>query len=95
MIQIVLTPAAGKRLIARAIETHPAIQAALQTGTIVIFAGTTNGYVAEEILALIGQSNGFNRKQFFRGITLPPSKPTTGTGRLPDETEFSGDAIIV
>lgn len=95
MIQIVLTPAAGKRLIAKAIAKHPAIQAALQSGTIVIVAGTTNGYVAEEILAFIGQSNGFNRKRFFRGITLPPSKPTTETGRLPDETEFPGDVIIV
>lgn len=95
MIQIVLTPAAGKRLIAKAIAAHPAIQAALQSGTIVIVAGTTNGYVAEEILTLIGQSNGFNRKRFFRGITLPPSKPITETGRLPDETEFPGDVVIV
>jgi hypothetical protein len=95
MMQIVLTPAAGKRLIAKAIALHPAIQAALQSGTIVIVAGTTNGYVAEEILALIGQSNDFNRKRFFRGITLLPSKPTTETGRLPDETKFPGDVIIV
>lgn len=95
MIQIVLTPAAGKRLIAKAIATHPAIEAALRSGTIVIVAGTTNGYVAEEILSLIGQSNGFNRNRFFRGITLPPSKLTTETGRLPDETEFPGDVIIV
>ncbi len=43
MIQIVLTPAAGKRLIAKAIAAHPAIQAALQSSTIVIVAGTTNG----------------------------------------------------
>jgi len=95
MIQIVLTPAAGKRLIARGITKHPAIQAALQSGTIAIVAGTTNGYIAEETLELIGQSNGFNRKHFFRGITLPPSKPTTETGRLPDETDFLGDVIIV
>lgn len=95
MIQIVLTPAAGKRLIAKAIATHPAIQAALQSGTIVIVAGTTNGYVAEEILSLISQSNDFNRKRFFRGITRPPSNPTTEMGRLPDETEFPGDVVIV
>jgi hypothetical protein len=95
MIQIVLTSAAGKRLIARAITRHPAIQAALQSGTIAIVAGTTNGYIAEEILELIGQSKGFNRKHFFRGITLPPSKPATETGRLPDEMDFPGDVIIV
>lgn len=95
MMQIVLTPAAGKKLIAKAIAVHPAIQTAIQSGTIVIVAGTTNGYVAEEILALIDQSNGFNRKQFFRGITLPPSKPTTETGKLPYKTEFPGDVVIV
>ncbi len=37
----------------------------------------------------------FNRKRFFRGITLPPAKPTTETGRLPDETKFPEDVIIV
>lgn len=95
MIQVVLTTAAGKRLIARAIAKHPAIQAALQSGTIVIVAGTTNGYVAEEILSLIGQSDSFNRKRFFRGITPSPSRMTTETGRLPDETEFPGDVVIV
>ncbi len=61
MIQIVLTPAAGKRLIAKAIAAHPAIQVALHSGTIVIVAGTTTGYVAEEILAFIGHSNAFNQ----------------------------------
>lgn len=78
-------------MIAKAIAANPAIQTVVQSGTIVIIAGTTNGYVAEEILALIGQFNGFNRKRFFRGITLPPSKPTTET----DETEFPGDVVIV
>lgn len=94
MIQIVLTPAAGKRLIAKAIAAHPAIQAALRSGTIVIVAGTTNGYVAEEILAFIGQSNAFDRRRFFRGIILPPSEIINDSGRLPDETEFPGDVVI-
>lgn len=95
MFQTVLTPAAGKRLIAKAIAAHPAIQAALQGGTVVIVAGTTNGYVAEEILRLTGQSPSFSRKKFYRGITLPPGHPTTQTGRLPDESAFPGDVIIV
>ena len=60
-----------------------------------IIAGTTNGYVAEEILKSIGQSSGFKRNRFFRGITLPPSRPTTETGRLPDESQFPGDVVIV
>lgn len=95
MFQIVLTIAAGKRLIAKAVAAHPAIQAALRSGTIVIIAGTTNGYVAEEVLALAGQAEGFSRRRFFRGITLPPHIPATEAGRLPDETGFPGDVVIV
>jgi len=95
MEQFVISPAAGKRLIAKAALRHPGIQSALEGGTVVIIAGTTNGYVAEEILTSIGQDRDFQRKRFFRGITLPPSSPTTDTGRLPDESEFPGDVVIV
>jgi hypothetical protein len=95
MEQFILTPAAGKRLIARALAAHPAICSALQSGTVAIIAGTTNGYVAEEILKSIGQGNGFSRNRFFRGIVLPPWRPTTKEGRLQDESEFPGDVIIV
>ncbi len=95
MRQFILTPAAGKRLIAKAAMEHGAVRSALQSGTIVIIAGTTNGYVAEEILKRSGQSDGFDKRRFFRGVTLPPSRPTTETGRLPDEGEFAGDVVIV
>jgi len=54
----VLTPAAGKRLIGRAIAQHPAVRAALASNTVVIVAGTTNGYVAEEILKTLGRGQG-------------------------------------
>ncbi|NLJ49555.1 MAG: hypothetical protein GX428_08225 [Candidatus Atribacteria bacterium] len=94
MAQIVLTPAAGKRLIAKAMAAHPNVQSALYSGMVVIVAGTTNGYVAEEILALLGQSNGFNRKCFYRGIVLPPAQLMSETGRRPDESEFLGDVVI-
>lgn len=95
MKQFVMTPASGKRLIGKALATHVAIRSALDAGTVVIIAGTTNGYVAEEILQTIGRAGDFSRKRFFRGITLPPSRPTTGTGRLSDESRFPGDVIIV
>jgi len=94
MMQFVVTPAAGKCLIARAIAQHPAIRSALQAGMVVIVAGSTNGYVAEEVLSAIGQSDGFQRRRFFRGLTLPPVGARTGTGRLPDESAFPGDVII-
>ena len=95
MNQFVITPAAGKRLIGQATAAHPAVRAALESGTVVIAAGTTNGYVAEEILKSLGQSAGFDRGRFFRGITLPPGRPTTESGRLPDESQFPGDVVIV
>lgn len=94
MRSFVLSPAAGKRLIAKALATHPAIEAALKSGTIVIVAGTTNGYVAEEILARTGQADGFSRRRFFRGITLPPWMPTTEAGMLPNMADFPGDVVI-
>jgi len=94
MRQFVLSPAAGKRLIGKALATHPAIETALKSGTLVIVAGTTNGYVAEEILAKIGQAEGFSRQRFFRGITLPPWLPTNEAGMLPDMSGFPGDVII-
>lgn len=90
----IITPAAGKRLIAKALVEHPVISSVLKKGTLVILAGTTNGYVAEEILAAIGQGGDFSKRRFFRGITLPPSGSTTQSGRLADESEFPGDVII-
>jgi len=92
--QFALTPAAGKRLIAKALAVHPHIHDVLKSGTLVIVAGTTNGYAAEEILAARGGAEDFSRRRFFRGITLPPSRPTTGAGRLPDESEFPGDVVL-
>jgi hypothetical protein len=95
MIQILLTPSAGKRLIAKAILRQKDIRDAINSKTIVIIAGSTNGYIAEELLKSIGQENGFTRRRFFRGVTLPPSIETTETGRLPDESSFPGDVVIV
>lgn len=94
MIQASISPAAGKRLIARSLVWHLAIQTALKSGTIVVVAGTTNGYVAEELLRACGNAEGFSRRRFFRGITLPPYEKVTETGRLPDESQFPGDVVI-
>lgn len=96
MRQFLLTPAAGKRLIGKALAVHPEIQRVLARGTLVIIAGTTNGYIVEEIFraAQCKDLADFNRRRFFRGITLPPSYVTTDTGRLPDESGFPGDVII-
>ena len=82
MKQFVITPAAGKRLIGKAIVKHAAVAEALKKGTVVIVAGTTNGYVAQEILSALGQEKEFKRDRFYRGIILPPNRPTTSTGRI-------------
>lgn len=94
MRQFSLTPAAGKRLIGKAIAKHPDVLSALKGGIVVVIAGTTNGYVAQELLAAIGQGGDFRREWFFRGIVLPPARPTAESGRLPDESGFPGDVVI-
>ncbi|NLX90982.1 MAG: hypothetical protein GXZ07_05265 [Firmicutes bacterium] len=96
MKQFVVTPAIGKRLIGKALAVHPEIQRALSHGTVVIVAGTTNGYIVEEIFAAMGREDmeNFPRRRFFRGITLPPSYTTAPSGRLPDESKFPGDVVI-
>ena len=86
--QFILTPSMGKRLIGRAMAAHPAIRDVLESGTLVIVAGTTNGYVAEEILAATGQQEGFTREGFRRGVTVPP-------GKKAPQAEFKGDVVLV
>lgn len=85
--QFCLTTAAGKRLIAKGMAAHPDIQRVLKQGTLVIIAGTTNGYVAEEILSGLGQAGGFSRQGFCRGITLAP-------GAQRSKADFPGDVVI-
>ena len=92
--QYPLTPSTGKRLIAKALTRHPLVVQALRSGRLVIVAGTTNGYVAEEILSHIGQSLGFSRRHFYRGITVPPARITGTSGGLPDNSGFPGDVVI-
>ncbi|MGB2824209.1 MAG: hypothetical protein WBF17_24765, partial [Phycisphaerae bacterium] len=86
--QFVVTPSMGKRLIGKGVAAHPAIRDVLEAGTLVIVAGTTNGYVAEEILAAVGQAEGFTRKGFRRGVTVPP-------GSKAPQVEFTGDVVLV
>jgi len=94
MKQYILTASAGKRLIAGGMASHPDILSVLKTGTLVIIAGTTNGYVAEEVLSLIGQAQGFDRRRFYRGVVLPPYQSATDSGRSPDGVGFPGDVVI-
>ena len=54
-----LTVAEGKRLIAKGIANHPQIKSLLRKGTIVITNGTTNTYIAEELVALSAPHGSF------------------------------------
>jgi hypothetical protein len=94
MKQFMLTVTMGKKIIGKAMGLHPAIASALRKGTVVIVAGTTNGYFAEEALNIIGQKSNFARTRFFRGVSLPPNYKITDTGRLPSENAFPGDVVI-
>lgn len=73
MKQFVVTTSMGKRLIGKGMAVHRKIQAVLKKGTLVVIAGTTNGYVAEEILRATGQAEGFSPKGFRRGVVVPPT----------------------
>jgi len=94
MLQFNLTPAAGKRLIAKALAAHPDILKTMHSGTLVIIAGTTNSYLAGELLAHIHETRPFAANRFFRGITLPPGFKVGETGRILDESGFPGDVVI-
>ena len=48
----VIKPAAAKQLIAKGVAAHPIVQRALQEGTIIVTLGTTNAYVAAELLGV-------------------------------------------
>jgi len=73
MKQFVITPVMGKRLIGKGVAARPDVRAVLERGTLVIVGGTTNAYVAQEVLGSIGAGESFTPKGFRRGIVLPPS----------------------
>jgi hypothetical protein len=87
MKQFCVTTAMGKRIIGKGMAHHPDVQRVLEKGTLVIIAGTTNGYVAEEVLTSIGQAGGFSRVGFRRGVTVAP-------GAKVAQIDFPGDAVI-
>ncbi|MDE6259421.1 MAG: hypothetical protein K2M42_00930 [Oscillospiraceae bacterium] len=66
-IQMLLSPAAGKRLIATALASREDVLTALREHTVVIVAGSTNSYLAEQLLRSIGEE-GFEPRGFYRGL---------------------------
>ncbi|OQB12660.1 MAG: hypothetical protein BWY15_02119 [Firmicutes bacterium ADurb.Bin193] len=88
--QFIITVPAGKRLIAKAVVSLKSVNMALENGIVAVIAGTTNAYIAEELLLLTGEANSFPIYKFFRGITTAPGKKVS-----PDSGGFhSGDVIF-
>ena len=85
--QFLITPAAGKRLIARAIVRRKDVQDALKDRKIVVIAGTTNLYIANELLKQLGSSLRAEGPLFHRGVLGAP-------GSKMIDAAFSGDLVI-
>jgi hypothetical protein len=85
--QFLVTPSMGKRLIGKGMVIHPDIQRVLSKGTLVIIAGTTNGYAAEEILRSLNQAEDFSRVGFRRGMSA-------ARGATVSKAELKGDIVI-
>lgn len=87
---IVLTVAQSKRLIGKAVAQMPAVKKALTEGIVAIGRGTTNGYIAEEILGHV-----IPKREYVAGRTLPPGVPweKLGRGDYPDIVLKQGQQV--
>jgi len=88
-VQITLTPAESKRLIAKAVVKLGEVKKAFKNGIIVIGVGTTNAYVAEELL---GQE--IERERFVAGVVLPKGTCVLPAGRRLKEIVIRRGKII-
>ena len=78
-MQMLLTVSMGKRLIARGLMADPAVREVMSSGRLLILAGTTNAYVAEEALRLTDDTVDFDPRSYRRGVTIAPgAKPAAG-----------------
>jgi hypothetical protein len=102
-IVVALTPSESKRLIAKGVKNLEEVQRALKQGTVIISLGTTDAYVAEEILRDVPGSEDRIDKQRYaagvitaRGLCVVPKEDRITevilkNGKL--SAESTGDAI--
>jgi hypothetical protein len=83
LAQITLTPAAGKRLIGKAIAAMASVQHALEHGTLIIATSTTTGYIVEELL---GQK--IDKAYFTAGVVTVDGCGITDAARRYDHHVF-------
>ena len=88
--QAVLTVSESKRLIARAVVQMPIVRRALSDGLVIVTHGTTNTYVAEEILG-----KPIARPGFVSGMVLPMkgAKPLPKTENVPEVVLRNGKVV--
>ncbi len=75
---LAFTPSESKRLIAKGVAGMPAVRAALADGDVVVAHGSTNVYVAEELLGCCPRREQFMSGQVINGVlcqTAPEEKP--------------------
>ena len=82
-LQLLLTVSMGKRLIARGLMADPAVRETMTSGRLLIVAGTTNAYAAQEALRIVGGVVNLDPRFFRRGVTLAPGAKAEG-----GQTEF-------
>ena len=82
-VPFLITVPMGKRLIAKGLLADPAVMEAMVRGRLLIVAGTTNAYVAQEALRATGSSAALDSRSFRRGVTLAPGAKLPG-----DQTKF-------
>ena len=87
-----LTVAESKRLIAKGIVNHPDVKAKLKSGTVVITSGTTNTYIAEELVNLDAP-----RGSFMTGHLIPEGSTSVSAGltRVPNITLIDGKSVDI
>ncbi len=87
----VLTVAAGKRLIAKAVAAMDCVRSAMESGMVAVGKGTTNAYVLEELLG-----RPIDKGAYCLGKTLPPGFDGAAEvfgGRM-DEVVLRGGEIV-
>jgi len=82
-IEISLTVAQSKRLIAKGVANSQMVRTAMSDGIVAVASGSTNGYIIEEITGEV-----FDKKAFVTGRTLPSDYSG------PDLTYTAPDLVI-
>ena len=87
----VLTVAAGKRLIGKAVANMDCVKAAMEKGTVAVGKGTTNAYVLEELLG-----HPIDKGAYCLGNTVPPGfgRASEVFGGHMDEVVFNNGEIV-